>query len=434
MTADNSGKRLRVTRILRWRLACACLIGLGLCVSGYLLYRTFALLGDGGPGKADACSALFGTGCDAALLSATAWQMGLPLAGWGVVYFATLAGLLILGWTLGESFETEASTAALMFSLGGGFVSVYLLAILAAGRSPLCPLCIVTHAINLLLIPSLKQLNGQSVREICAALRAGIRYLLGRVDGSPTGSWKLLGFVTATMVAVIVYQWVYVEAQLRRSAAYNTAAAVKVLEEYSTARLVTIPRRESDPRLGPRSAPVRMVVFSDFQCSGCRRLSETLRPLLRKFDDKLEIVFKHFPLSSRCNPHIKGDIHPMACAAARAAAAAHMQGRFWEFHDALFHQFGNLNDAQLRQIARESGLDVARFDADRQAETTADAMQADIELGVRIGVNATPTVFIDGRPVVRTSRAALALVIYHELSAAMQRRVLRRPIQAKPPQ
>jgi len=218
-----------MTRLLRWRLACSCLIGLGFITSAYLLFRTFGLLTDNGTSDFDACSSVFGTGCDAALLSPMAWQMGIPLAGWGIVYFSALGGLLVLGWTLGDSFEFESSTAALLLSLGGGIVSLYLLGILATGSSPLCPLCVVIHATNLLLIPTLKKLSGQSIRKIVGAWRAGCLYLLGKDENSPLGSWKLLGFVTSAMVAVIAYQWVYVQAQLRRSSAYNTAVAVRVL-------------------------------------------------------------------------------------------------------------------------------------------------------------------------------------------------------------
>jgi len=117
----------------------------------------------------------------------------------------------------------------------------------------------------------------------------------------------------------------------------------------------------------------------------------------------------------------------------RAAAAAQLHNRFWEYHDALFGQFENLDEAQLREIAREIGLDVARFDTDRQAETTAASVQADIALGVRLGVKATPTVFVNGRKVMRTSRAALALVIYHELAVAMRQPIPIPPANTKPP-
>ena len=129
---------------------------------------------------------------------------------------------------------------------------------------------------------------------------------------------------------------------------------------------------------------------------------------------------------------MKGNIHPRTCAAARAAATAHLQNRFWEFHDALFRQFNNLDKSRLHEIAREIGLDVAQFDVDRRAETTAASVQADIELGARLGVAATPTVFVNGRRIVRPIRAALALVIYHELDVAMRRQAKVVPTRTTP--
>ena len=103
----------------RWRLLCLTLIGLGLVVSVYLLARTFTLMVGGGPEAIDVCSAVFGASCDAALLSPTSRQLGIPLAGWGFVYYGTLACLLVLAWALGEAFELPATLGALLLAAAG---------------------------------------------------------------------------------------------------------------------------------------------------------------------------------------------------------------------------------------------------------------------------------------------------------------------------
>ena len=106
------------------RIRCLVLLSVGVIVSGYLLYRHFAIADVSVQSGADFCSAVFGTGCDEALQSPLAVQLGLPLAGWGLVYYGTLASLLLLGWTIGDTFRFEATTAAFLLALAAGFCKV----------------------------------------------------------------------------------------------------------------------------------------------------------------------------------------------------------------------------------------------------------------------------------------------------------------------
>jgi protein-disulfide isomerase len=98
-------------------------------------------------------------------------------------------------------------------------------------------------------------------------------------------------------------------------------------------------------------------------------------------------VFRHFPVRSR---------HPRSWAAACAAEAAGLQGRFWEMHDALYADQARLEDPHLWARAERLGLDVARFDADRRSAAVIGRVRRDFEGGIRAGVVTTPTVFEDG--------------------------------------
>jgi protein-disulfide isomerase len=100
-------------------------------------------------------------------------------------------------------------------------------------------------------------------------------------------------------------------------------------------------------------------------------------------------VFRHFPVRSS---------HPRAWAAACAAEAAALQGRFWEMHDALFADQGRLEDPHLWARARALELDLERFERDRRSEAVLARVRRDFQGGVRAGVVTTPTVFIDGVP------------------------------------
>jgi protein-disulfide isomerase len=101
----------------------------------------------------------------------------------------------------------------------------------------------------------------------------------------------------------------------------------------------------------------------------------------------VRIVWKHLPL----------DMHVSAMGAHRAAVAAQMQGRFWEFHDKVFANQGSLDWPTYERYARELGLDMERFDQDRAAPETRRTIEADRAEAREIGVNATPTFFLNGR-------------------------------------
>jgi protein-disulfide isomerase len=102
----------------------------------------------------------------------------------------------------------------------------------------------------------------------------------------------------------------------------------------------------------------------------------------------LRVAFRHFPVKSS---------HPRAWAASCAAESAALQGRFWEMHDALFADQGRLEDPHLWERARDLGLDLERFEADRRAAAVTERVRRDFQSGVRAGVVTTPALFAAGR-------------------------------------
>jgi protein-disulfide isomerase len=136
-----------------------------------------------------------------------------------------------------------------------------------------------------------------------------------------------------------------------------------------------------------------VVVYADFECPYCAALELQLSELA------LRVVFRHFPVRSS---------HPRSWPAARAAEAAAAQGRFWEFHDALFADQGRLEDPHLWARAEHLGLDLERFERDRRSEAVEERIAADFRSGLRAGVATTPTLFVDGvRHSGRPGRAVL---------------------------
>jgi protein-disulfide isomerase len=129
------------------------------------------------------------------------------------------------------------------------------------------------------------------------------------------------------------------------------------------------------------------VEYADLQCPFCGFAARVLRKLRRDHGDRFRLVFRHFPVA---------EVHPRAHLAARATEAAGARGRFWEMHDLLLERQTALDHNHLIGYARELGLDVARFQADLDSGHGADRVAADIDSGLRSGVNATPKFFVNG--------------------------------------
>jgi len=405
----------------RTKLLCLTLVGLGLVISGYLLARTFTLLSNREPNGVDVCTAMFGINCDNTLLSSTSWFLGIPVAGWGIVFYVTLVCLLVLAKALRQAFECEALVGALLLGTSGVCGSAALATSMLVGIAPFCPLCMVIHAINLALVPALWHLTGRSFGEIRNIVCSGINYVFGGKNGdSIEARWKVVGFVIPALIAIVVYQWVLVESNRHRVAGEHVFSRQEILATYESTPKQTMTIGADDPHLGPESAPLRMVVFSNFQCPACRRFAQEINHLADQFDDELVIYFKHFPLSTICNPAAEIDRHPRSCHAAWAAEAAQLQGRFWEYHDLMFSSDLKASDEMIRLIAHEIGLDLERFETDRKAENCRDRVEADIQLGIRLDVDATPTVFLNERRITNLSHEALELLVQYELKSVSQ--------------
>jgi protein-disulfide isomerase len=140
----------------------------------------------------------------------------------------------------------------------------------------------------------------------------------------------------------------------------------------------------------PRSpAPIKIEVFSDFQCGYCRQFAPAIRELETKGVSGVptKIVFKHFPLN----------FHPDAPLAHQAALAAREQGKFWKMHDLLFANQTALKRPNLIAFAQKLGLDMVRFQRDLTSPRIRRIIDADQAEGEKRGVRGTPTFFVNGR-------------------------------------
>lgn len=191
----------------------------------------------------------------------------------------------------------------------------------------------------------------------------------------------------------------------------NPAVMLEVLQKYAIEQQAKEQKAQADalklarkdtksligdsPTTGASNRQIVMVAFSDFQCPYCATADKSVKQFMAKHKDKVTLVYKYFPLTQ---------IHPEALPAARAAWAANKQGKFWEYHDALYTNQAKLSEAFYVETATSLKLDLNKFNADRKIADN--AIVEDFKLGRKLGIDGTPTFIINGEVV--TGAASLA--------------------------
>jgi predicted DsbA family dithiol-disulfide isomerase len=139
---------------------------------------------------------------------------------------------------------------------------------------------------------------------------------------------------------------------------------------------------------GPADAPITIVEFGDYECPFCHHFEPTLQSVIAQYPHQVRFVFRNFPLT---------EIHPHAMHAAEAAVCAEQQGKFWPMHDAIYADGAPLSDAALRALSKQVGLDSQKFETCVHSGAPVKEIDADMNSGESLGVESTPTLFIDGR-------------------------------------
>jgi protein-disulfide isomerase len=200
--------------------------------------------------------------------------------------------------------------------------------------------------------------------------------------------------------------------QRQRRDKLSAALMVKLRKDYSYRSLIEPIRvqvaTQGHPSRGAAKAPVTIVEFSDFQCPYCGEIFPTLQEIAAKYQDKVRIVYRQFPLK---------ELHPQAEKAAEASLCANEQGKFWQLHDAMFADQEHLTVDDLKAKAAVLSLDAAAFATCLDSGKHAAAISASIVEGAKAGVAGTPALFINGRLLSGNQPAAeIEMLIDDELS------------------
>lgn len=271
------------------------------------------------------------------------------------------------------------------------------------------------------------QSRGAASTATDAAMRARVHAFLDRTLG-----WQGLDSITVGSISapdasgLRRAKVVLAKGQQHEDAIYLITADGKEIIEGQASPLSADPwaatRAEIDlhgaPALGPASAPVTLVEYSDLECPYCKQESGLLAQLMQADPGKVRLVFKFYPLTT---------IHPWSMPAAMAGACVAEQGDtpFWAFEKAVFDAQDQITPAnaiqRLADIASESGVDTSKFQACLTAPQTRRTIDDSIANGNKVGVTSTPTLFIDGRIVPGVvQEAELKALVDHEAGFAVQ--------------
>lgn len=176
----------------------------------------------------------------------------------------------------------------------------------------------------------------------------------------------------------------------------SSSAPVEEVTEETIAENQDYLISENSQGIGSASAKVTLVEFADFQCPACRSAYPAVKQILAEYPEDVYYVFRHYPLPMHRNAKI----------AAYAAEASGMQGKFFEMHDLLYENQDEWSESSspmdiFNEYATELGLDLEQFAEDIKREEITTKVSDDQKDGNIVGVNATPTFFINGKPAFR---------------------------------
>jgi len=251
-----------------------------------------------------------------------------------------------------------------------------------------CLMCMLVYAVNVALVILLGIPNRKRLAEFATE---GPRELARYVSESP----RHIIVAIAALLALSQVMWMpeIVESDAGVS---SDSKASEVQANDGSWRGEPVSRQT----LGQVNAPVQIEEFTDFQCPFCGRAHHVLLELVQRYPGKIHLVHRDYPLDKSCNPTISEAFHPDACNAAYFALCASEQNLYWPFEETLFANQRKLNDAFMLSAGESLGLDPSKLRTCVQAPSTRAAVLEDIREGIKRKIEGTPTVFLNGEPIV----------------------------------
>ena len=434
---------------------CLCLAGAA--VSGLLLMQHH---GEGPAVSAvnQACGDGQTSGCEDVARSAWSRFAGLPVAAYGLAFYLSLALALALALVAPVEIRDTLACLVLAALAAGLLVDLLLLGVQAFAIHAYCKLCILTYLLSaaalFALLPARQAARGAGAvagrpegrlalagwvlgtLAVAGAVFAADATLGSRAAGRQA---RLLGVPAAPAPAAPASAtepaptpadagtpaapaapgpspqppagpqdakyWQQraekLQATLDDPQKLEAYFSEKAQREFDTSTPVSIDVA-SAPLKGPATAPAKVVEFSDFMCPFCRNLAGALAQFVPQAGGRVAVSFMNYPLDNTCNPKLPRSTHPGACHLALGAICAHYQGKFDAYHDRVFStELRNPQPADVVRLAGEAGLNAAALEGCLDDPKTKADLAAQIAEANRLGITATPTLYVNGKKLTR---------------------------------
>lgn len=318
--------------------------------------------------------------CDSATHSPIAAIAGVPIA-----FFGLLNGIMLLASSVFASpaFEKTCSAVTKYNAIGTIVLMIYSLVALGG----LCPVC--------------------SIYYLLSWVAAFLFFKFGE------NSWVPDLKITGIFAALLVVSGVAIGSYTKGRQEKQSKVAVAVIEQFKALADYGDPDMPSPFSLHKATdnfadAPLRVSIFSDFQCPFCKVVSDQMPALVRRYGNKLNIQYFFYPLDSNCNPSVKSQMHPFACRAAMLSACD--ATKFHKVHDEIFENQASLSLDVLAGIAEKNNLKECF-----ESQSTRDAVLASMNAATKFNLRSTPTIIINGKKIEGSIPTPQFFAIFDEL-------------------
>jgi len=375
---------------------CSLISGLafiGAAVAGFLTYSYYF---PGTDVKWIVCGGEYAGNCDALNQWGYASIFGMPLAAYGLFMFLLiLFTALIADYAAGEYYVVG-------FMLVLPLVVLTLLAdIVLAGvmiwLKTVCLLCVTTYLINLLLLLTVYFWYRRLTREE-VSLREMYRTLLP--NGPQKKASAALYVLFIFLLSFAVFSTAYVLQMKASPVRQSKEQTQKAVEAFYLQTPENMELPASRLRIGTEGAKVRIIAFTDFLCSACYQFFQLEKELHGKYGDKLSVTYYNYPLDQSCNANLQQTVYKSSCTAAKAmlsAASLNIYSEYMVNHFSRYAEFhGQYTEDKALAVA-DGLVDEKTFRQELDGDTVNQIVKRDIELARKLNVEATPTIFINGR-------------------------------------
>lgn len=341
--------------------------------------------------------------CSSIQQSEYATILGIPVAAFGLLFYIFILFSVLIADYAAERYYLYFLAIALPLTAVSILIDIFLLIILIK-LSVFCTLCMLTYLINVLLfiILILWIMKTKSTRNM--SLRDVLRSILGFGQENPDRR--------ATMSLFIIFIFflsfaIFSSSYILKIKTYEPSPSKEKIEAFINKFFLSPPADlnlpESKMILGNTNAPVSIVVFTDFLCSACYKFFRVEKYLFSKFQDKINVIYYNYPLDKSCNKYTSYTRYLNSCLASRAITAA---AQLKSFEQYLIEHFSRY-PAIARAYNMESSFEIADRVIDRStfiekfnSDETGEIVERDINIARELGIDATPTIYINGRKLV----------------------------------